>query len=172
VDNSGRRPERGYLLWRIEQVFEREEKPMCDVCGGITAQEYADSIEARIRTYGWTVQYVEGDGERNPAFGYTIGLTQYDHPEIIVFDPVPDSAYLSLKPLAWAVLRGNSFDEGDDLSEFFPPPDVAELLSFPDSATHLFAANTIFRDADDPPVPALQLVRTARTPLLTSLRGR
>ncbi|MFF1816727.1 DUF4262 domain-containing protein [Kribbella sp. NPDC058245] len=145
---------------------------MCDVCGGITAQEYADSIEARIRTYGWTVQYVEGDGERNPGFGYTIGLTQYDHPEIIVFDPGSDSAYLSLEPLAWAVLAGDSFGEGDDLSEFFPPPDRAELLSFPDSATHLFTANTIFRDVGDPPVPALQLVRTARNPFRTASGGR
>ncbi|MFK4089785.1 DUF4262 domain-containing protein [Kribbella sp. NPDC020789] len=145
---------------------------MCHVCGGITAREYSSEIEARLRTYGWTVQFVEGDGERNPAFGYTIGLSQYDHPEIIVFDPVPVSAYLSLKPLAWSVLAGDTFGEGDDLSAFFPPPDRAELLNFPDSATHLFTANSIFRRAGEPALPALQLVRTARTPLLTAGGGR
>ncbi|WP_344151209.1 DUF4262 domain-containing protein [Kribbella yunnanensis] len=145
---------------------------MCDVCGGITVPEVSRSIEAGIRTFGWAMLYVEGDGERNPAFGYTIGLTQYDHPEIIVFDPVPASAHLSLKPLAWAVLEGNTFGEGDDLTAFFPPPDRAELLQFPDSGAHLFTANSIFRGASDPPLPALQLVRSSLSPLLSRRGGR
>jgi hypothetical protein len=171
VDNSGDQPEPGYLLCRIEHVFDREEKLMCDVCGGATAPEVLSSIEARIQTYGWTSLFVQGDGERNPAFGYTLGLSQYGHPEFIVFDPSPDAAYLSLKPLAWAVLGGQTFDEGDDLTAFFPPPDQAELLHFPDSATHLFTANTMFRAEGDPPLPALQLVRPRRTPLLSLRRG-
>ncbi|MFC9694987.1 DUF4262 domain-containing protein [Kribbella sp. NPDC056951] len=145
---------------------------MCDVCGGISAPEVSRSIEARVQTYGWTVLHIQGDGERNPAFGYTIGLTQYDHPEIIVFDPVPDSAYLSLKPLAWAVLEGNTFGEGDDLTGFFPPPERAELLQFPDSGMHLFTANSMFRAAGDPPLTALQLVRSSLSPLLSRRGGR
>ncbi len=144
---------------------------MCDVCGGISAPEFSRSIEAKVRTYGWTLLYVQGDGERNPGFGYTVGLTQYDHPEIIVFDPVPASAYLSLKPLAWAVLEGNTFGEGDDLAAFFPPPERAELLEFPDSGIHLFTANSIFRAAGDPPLPALQLVRPGLPALLSRRRG-
>ncbi|TDD59693.1 DUF4262 domain-containing protein [Kribbella antibiotica] len=143
---------------------------MCEMCGGVTTEEYSESTEARLRTYGWTHQYVEGDGERNPGFAYTIGLSQYGHPEIIVFDPREGSAYLCLKPLAWAVLEGSTFCEGDDLSAFFPPPDRVELLAFPDSGTHLFIANSIFRGAGEPPLPALQLVRLVRAPHL--LRGR
>ncbi|MGW7679877.1 DUF4262 domain-containing protein [Kribbella sp. NPDC054772] len=147
-------------------MFEREEEAMCEACGGVTDEQYSRQIEQNIRTYGWTMQYVEGGGARNPAFGYTLGLSLYRHPEIIVFDPEPCSAYLGLKPLAWAVMEGAEFDEGDDLSAFFPPPETAELLRFPDSATHLYTANQMFRQPGFPPLPALQLLWPSRTALI------
>ncbi|WP_134117576.1 DUF4262 domain-containing protein [Kribbella kalugense] len=147
-------------------MFDREEKLMCDRCGGLTDDQYSWQIERNILTYGWTMQYVESDGVRNPAFGYTLGLSLYRHPEIIVFDPEPDSAYLGLKPLAWAVMGGAVFDEGDDLSAFFPPPDAAALLRFPDSAHHLFTANQMFRQPGQPPLPALQLIWPTRIALI------
>jgi hypothetical protein len=139
---------------------------MCDSCGGLTDEQYVRQIERNIKTYGWTMLYVEGDGDRNPAFGYTLGLSLYQHPEIIVFDPEPSWAYLGLKPLAWAVMAGAVFDEGDDLSAFFPPPEPAHLLRFPNSATHLFTANQMFRQADNTPIPALQLLWRNRTALI------
>ncbi|MET9311260.1 DUF4262 domain-containing protein [Kribbella sp. NPDC003505] len=139
---------------------------MCDQCGGLTDERYSRQIERNIQTYGWTMQFVEGDGDRNPAFGYTLGLSLYRHPEIIVFEPEPCHAYLGLKPLAWAVIEGATFDEGDDLSELFPPPHTAELLRFPDSALHLFTANTMFRQPGQPSLPALQLVWPGRTALI------
>ena len=139
---------------------------MCDRCGGLTDEHYARQIERNILTYGWTMQYVEGDGARNPAFGYSLGLSLYRHPEIIVFDPDPGWAYLGLKPLAWAVMGGAVFDEGDDLSVFFPPPESAELLRFPDSATHLFTANHMFREHGDGSIPALQLLWPHRVALI------
>ena len=139
---------------------------MCDRCGGLTNEQYSRQIERNIQTYGWTMQYVESDGARNPGFGYSLGLSLYRHPEIIVFDPDPAWAYLGLKPLAWAVMDGAVFDEGDDLSAFFPPPETAELLRFPDSATHLFTANHMFRDPDESPLPALQLLWPHRVTLI------
>jgi hypothetical protein len=139
---------------------------MCDKCGGLDDERYSRQLERNIQTYGWTMQFIEGDGGRNPAFGYTLGLSLYRHPEIIVFDPEPCYAYLGLKPLAWAVMEGAAFDEGDDLSGFFPPPHTAELLRFPDSAHHLFTANTMFRRPGQPPLPALQLVWPTRTALI------
>ena len=145
---------------------------MCDRCGGLTDEQYSRQIERNIQTYGWTMQYVDGDGSRNPAFGYTLGLSLYEHPEIIVFDPDPSWTYLVLKPLAWAVLNGAVFDEGDDLSEFFPPPERAELLRFPDSATHLFTANQMFRRPGDRPIPALQLIWPTRTALIQPTGAR
>ncbi|TDD17734.1 DUF4262 domain-containing protein [Kribbella turkmenica] len=144
---------------------------MCDMCGGLTGDQYSDRLERNILTYGWTMQFVQGDGERNPAFGYTLGLSLRNHPEIIAFDPDPAWVYLGLKPLAWAVQSGEVFDEGDDLTAFFPPPERAELLRFPDSAVHLFTANAMFRRPDDPPLPALQLIWPTRNPLLQTTRA-
>jgi hypothetical protein len=147
-------------------MFDREEKVMCDQCGGVSNEQISRQIEQNIRTFGWTMQYVEGDGDRNPAFGYTLGLSLYRHPEIIVFDPEPCWAYLGLKPLAWAVMSGAVFDEGDDLSGFFPPPETAQLLRFPDSIHHLYTANQMFRQPGDPPLPALQLLWPTRVALI------
>ncbi|MFI6825926.1 DUF4262 domain-containing protein [Kribbella sp. NPDC050241] len=139
---------------------------MCDRCGGLTDEQYSRQLVQNIQTYGWTMQYVDGDGDRNPGFGYSLGLSLHDHPEIIVFDADPRWAYLSVKPLAWAVMGGAAFDEGDDLSEYFPPPEQAELLRFPDSATHLFTANSMFREPGAGPIPALQLIWPTRTGLI------
>lgn len=144
---------------------------MCEMCGGMTDEEYSRRLERNILTYGWTMQYVEGDGGRNPAFGFTLGLSLYQHPEIIVFESDPCYAYLSLKPLAWAVMQGAEFDEGDDLSAYFPPPHTAELLRFPYSAHHLYTANTMFRQPGQPPLPALQLVWPTRTALIQPPSG-
>ncbi|MGW1341533.1 DUF4262 domain-containing protein [Kribbella sp. NPDC002412] len=139
---------------------------MCDSCGGQTDEEISRRLVRNIRTYGWTMQFIEGDGVRNPAFGYTLGLSLYDHPEIIVFDPDPAFIHLGLKPLVWAVQTGEEFDEGDDLSAYFPPPEQAALLRFPDSATHLFTANTMFRRPGEGPIPALQLIWPTRNSLI------
>jgi hypothetical protein len=139
---------------------------MCDICGGLTDEQYSERLERNILTYGWTIQFVEGDGIRNPAFGYTVGLSLYRHPEIIVFDPDPAWVYLGIKPLVWAVQTGEVFDEGDDLTAYFPPPERAELLRFPDSATHLFTANQMFRQPGEGPVPALQLIWPTRNELI------
>lgn len=145
---------------------------MCDRCGGVTNEQVSRQIERNIQTYGWTMQYIEGDGGRNPAFGYSLGLSLYGHPEIIVFDPDPCWVYRGIKPLAWAVMAGAVFDEGDDLSDFFPPPDRAELLRFPDSATHLYTANDMFREPDQPSIPALQLIWSTRVALMQPTEPR
>jgi hypothetical protein len=145
---------------------------MCDRCAGVSDEQYSRQIKRNIQTYGWTVQYVEGDGRRNPGFGYTLGLSLRQHPEIIVFDADPAWVYLALKPLARAVLKGSVFDEGDDLTAFFSPLESAQLLRFPDSATHLYTANQLFREPGDEPLPALQLVCPARTALIQPSDGR
>ncbi|MGZ0146554.1 DUF4262 domain-containing protein [Kribbella sp. WER1] len=139
---------------------------MRNCCGNMSGDDYARWVEDNIRTYGWTMTYIPGEGSRNPGFGYTVGLSQYQHPEIIVFESEPCYAYLSLKPLAWAVLEGTEFDEGDDLSAYFPPPHTAGLLRFPDSEIHLYLANAMYRRPGDPPVPALQLVWPSRIALM------
>ncbi|WP_020387261.1 DUF4262 domain-containing protein [Kribbella catacumbae] len=140
---------------------------MCDLCGGITSPEYEQRLLANIQRYGWTVQFVEGDhGGRNPAYAYTLGLSLHGHPEFITFNCRPELVARDLEPLAQAVLAGRQFDEGDDLGDLFRP----RLLRLPDSTTHLYTANTMFRRPGDPPIRALQFVWPSMTPWLESGR--
>ena len=138
---------------------------MCDICGGMTDDEYSEQVATSIGTFGWCVQYVMGEDKRNPGYAYTVGLSLHRHPEFIVFDQLAERAYFALEPLAWAVLEGRRFDEGNDLSEYYPPPARAQLLRFPDSSTHLLLANVMFRNPGEPAIEALQLVRPGKLPL-------
>jgi hypothetical protein len=134
---------------------------MCDVCGGITNEEYQQRLVTNIRTYGWTAQYVEGEGVRNPPFAYTLGLSLHQHPELIMFNCWPQQVQRFFGPLAQAVVDGQAFDEGSDLTDvfpFYPPDEVPQLLRMPDSSTHLYTANDMFRPPGSPPIPALQLI--------------
>ncbi|WP_328322729.1 DUF4262 domain-containing protein [Kribbella sp. NBC_00382] len=139
---------------------------MCDICGGITNPEYEQRLLSNIRQHGWTVQFIEGADSRNPAYAYTLGLSLHGHPEFITFNCHPGSVAHEFQPLAEAVLSGRRFDEGADLSEFLEP----RLLRVPDSTTHLYTANTMFRRPEEPPIEALQLVWPTRTPWLESGR--
>jgi hypothetical protein len=145
---------------------------MCDICGGMTDDDYAMRIAGNIQVHGWTVQYVLGEDRRNPPFGYTLGLSLRGHPEFIIFNCPQDGTYKTLEPLAQAVLGGRRFDEGDDLSEFYAGPEKAQLLRFPDSSTHLYAANSMFRQPGQPPVAALQVVWPSQAPLLAATLGQ
>ncbi|MFI5708105.1 DUF4262 domain-containing protein [Kribbella sp. NPDC051620] len=139
---------------------------MCDICGGITNPEYEQRLRSNIRKHGWTVQFIEGVDDRNPAFAYTLGMSLHGHPEFVTFNCHPDYVGREFEPLAEAVLSGRRFDEGDGLSDLLQP----RLLRVPDSTTHLYTANTMFRQPGEPPIEALQLVWPTRTPWLESGR--
>ena len=126
---------------------------MCFKCDGMTHDEYARQVEQHLTTHGWMVNHVEDDGDRNPSFAYTLGLSLHRHPELIIFDSPP---YRALEPLALAVLAGRRFDEGDDVSDLYAGR--PQLLRLPDSSTHLYVANDMFRQPGGPPIPALQLL--------------
>ncbi|WP_185444638.1 DUF4262 domain-containing protein [Kribbella qitaiheensis] len=122
----------------------------------MTGDEYDRRLGRDIMRHGWTVQHVDGDGDRNPSFAYTLGLSLHGHPEFIVFDCFPNPAYRALEPLAIAVLAGRRFDEGGDLSGLYVGR--PQLLRLPDSTTHLLTANDMFRQPGGPPIRALQLL--------------
>jgi hypothetical protein len=52
----------------------------------------------------------------------------------------------------------------------YPYSEKAELLRFPDSSTHLFMANSMYRAPGGPPIPALQVYWPTRQPLLAGGR--
>ena len=80
---------------------------MCSACEqGITEgdalriQQWDDQEQAWLReailNFGWAIQAVEAEPARHqPAFAYTVGLTRYDHPELLVFG-LPDRASAAL----------------------------------------------------------------------------
>ncbi|WP_328994891.1 DUF4262 domain-containing protein [Kribbella sp. NBC_01245] len=132
---------------------------MCGMCGGEKIAESWRRICDGILSVGWALVTIPDDGPRNPSFAYTMGLSELGHPEFIVFGRSDLEAHAAVAPLAHAVLRGEFFDEGDDLTRLYPaaasPP---QLLRFPDSTTHLLWANDMYRGADDAPIRALHVV--------------
>lgn len=141
---------------------------MCAVCNGWTYEKVWAHMTSQILERGFSIQYVEVGDDRNPSFAYTVGLSGLNHPEFIVFSTCPECAVGALEPVASAVLAGRRFDEGDDPSDLYPFDEPATLLRFPDSSTHLEAANAMYRGRGRPPIPALQLFWPSQLTLLQS----
>jgi hypothetical protein len=139
---------------------------MCAICDGATYEEVWLHMIDQIQKRGYYIQYVGETDDRNPSFAYTVGLSLLNHPEFIVFSMHPDCAVSALEPLVDAVMDGRRFDEGDDPSDLYPFDEPAALLRFPDSSTHLFVANDLFRPPGAAPIPALQLFWPGEVPLL------
>lgn len=138
--------------------------------GGLGAGGPGDSVTGlrrRLLGRGWAVTYVEGAGARIPAYGYTVGLSRWDHPELIMFGEHPECCVAVLNRVAGRVRSGWDLDEGDDLSFLLPEYDhPLAVLRFPDSTTHLYLANVLYRPRSRHPVQALQLLFPDREPLL------
>jgi hypothetical protein len=106
------------------------------------ADQYGAWQRDMIRRHGWALQPMPGD-EDGPSYVYTVGLSGFDHPELILFATAPAVAARVLNDLGERVrLRS-----GD-----------VHLLTFPESADWLFAANDLYRAPGAPPVPALLVV--------------
>jgi hypothetical protein len=74
---------------------------MCWICDhpGATWQDYLDRLQAMIDESGWTVVQVEPDGI-HPPWAYTVGLTRYGLPELVVTGMPVDRACCVLNCLA------------------------------------------------------------------------
>src|SRR3954454_7391705 len=69
-----------------------------------------------IRARRWAVQYVgPGEGDDEPAFGYTIGLFGVGHPELVVVSLPPDVTHALLDHLAGTVVEGRDLLPGEAL---------------------------------------------------------
>jgi hypothetical protein len=107
-----------------------------------------------IRTHGWALQAVPGD-EDGPPFVYTVGLSGFGHPELILFATAPAIAAAVLNDLGELVRLGHGLAPGERVR--LRSGDV-HLLTFPETADWLFAANDLYRLPGEPPVPALLVV--------------
>lgn len=131
---------------------------MCMVCDGMSRTEIYAWLRHRILEEGWAWMHVEGDGPRNPAFAYTVGLWRYEHPELVVFGEHCECNGRLLNTVAAAVAAGRRLAEGHCVDDLFGPDAGSLLLEFPDSSTHLKLANGMYRAAGAPPLQALQIV--------------
>ncbi|WP_199434577.1 DUF4262 domain-containing protein [Qaidamihabitans albus] len=111
-----------------------------------------DTIDA----FGWAIQYVVGD-EGAPPFAYTIGLSEYRHPELILFGTDQYTAGGVLNALGKRVRHRRPPGTGAPLTLDGWPHRV-HLVRVPDSSGFLLGANFRYRAPGGPPVPALQVV--------------
>lgn len=103
-----------------------------------------------IRRFGWALQAVTGDDE-SPPFVYTVGLSGFEHPELILFATTQATAATVLNDLGELVRAGRVLGAGDQVR--LRSGDV-HLLTFPESEDWLYAANSLY----GAPVPALLVV--------------
>ena len=58
---------------------------MCEICDGMTEQEFDAVTQAKINEYGYVIQMVRGPD--HPEWSYTIGLNEsIGHPDLICLD--------------------------------------------------------------------------------------
>lgn len=107
-----------------------------------------------IRRHGWALQAVLAE-EDSPPFVYTVGLSGFAHPELILFSTSQATAATVLNDLGELVRDGCRLEAGDVVA--VRSGDV-HLLEFLESAAWLLGANNLYRLPDQPPVPALLVV--------------
>ncbi len=107
-----------------------------------------------IRRHGWALQAVLGD-EDAPPFVYTVGLTGFGHPELILFATTQTTAATVLNELGELVRGGRVLEAGERVA--LRSGDV-HLLEFPGAEHWLYAAEDLYRVPGGEPVPALLVV--------------
>lgn len=124
-------------------------------------------LRAKIRRYGYTVVHVGGGCEDpectephsplSEQFGYTIGLTEHGHPELLVPGLVALDSFRLLNNLGH-----NIVDHGDRLTPGelidFGGFGIGAVVEIEDSSQQLIVANEFYRVPYQRPIAALQLV--------------
>jgi hypothetical protein len=114
--------------------------------------QYDTWLRETIRRCGWALQAVLGDDEEGPPFAYTVGLSGFDHPELVLFATSQATAAAVLNDLGELVRGGRRLAAGETIAL---RNGRIHLLSFPASADWLLAADQLYRRPGGPPVPAL-----------------
>jgi hypothetical protein len=121
---------------------------------------WLDQEDARlaqlVRAHRFAVQYVgEGDGDDEPAFGYTIGLFGLGHPELVVVGLSHARAQRLLDSAARLVAGGRDLVAGEELRPDGVAPVVVEQL--PNPGDVVLGANRYYQRPAEVSVPAYQL---------------
>lgn len=125
---------------------------MCSACDqGISGddpirfQQWDDQEQAwlreTIRRYGWAIQAVGADPARlAPPFAYTVGLTRFGHPELVVFGLSDSAAAAVLNTLGIRAKSGLRIDGGALFAAGAAGPRALRAVPFPHPEEVLFTA--------------------------------
>jgi hypothetical protein len=124
---------------------------------------YSDHIAQNIRDHGVFLQFVGGDPEAlSTSFGYTVGLFEVGHPELLILGVTPGTASGVLNDVARRVRADRALTPGEVLTfDSWPHRVAVEVLPNPQAI--LFVANDFYERTDDLSVPAYQLTYDDRS---------
>ncbi len=124
---------------------------MCWKCDhpDATIDDYFDQLRASIRKHGWFVQYIES--ARTP-YAYTIGLHDWDLPELLITAVSPQRANRLLNKVAADTVRGTVLTPGQRIAT--PAGPLLEVVKVDQPDAHLDFAVAF----GGPDIRALQLV--------------
>jgi hypothetical protein len=114
-----------------------------------TRDDYYDLLQGEISRNGWAVQYVESD--RRP-YAYTVGLHDWDVPELLMTGVSPQRATRLLDIVARRLVSGEVFAPGEQLCLSDGP--LVEIVEVDHPDAHMGWAVAF----GGPDIHALQLV--------------
>ena len=114
-----------------------------------TRDDYYDLLQRKIRKKGWTVQYVESD--RRP-YAYTVGLHDWDVPELLMTGVSPQRASRLLNMVTRRIVSSEVFTPGLQIS--LPGGPLIEIVDVAHPDAHMGWAVAF----GGPEIRALQLV--------------
>jgi hypothetical protein len=114
---------------------------VCEVCNGKSIGQVVEKTKLDVARYGWSVTMVEGD-LFSPSFGYTVGLTEKRHPELLVTGRDTRETYTMLSGLTALVLcHGHELKPGTILE---PPGRRIYLTTMNSPQNILLMASRIY----------------------------
>ncbi|OBY30388.1 DUF4262 domain-containing protein [Mycolicibacter kumamotonensis] len=124
---------------------------MCWMCDHpeATVADWLDEIDDTKTRCGWAVQYVEDD--RRP-YAYTVGLTDYGLPELLVSGVSPRRAARMLSRFAEQFVRRGAPTPGEQLTML--GGSLVEIVEVEQPGVHMYVAAAFYGDR----ARALQLV--------------
>jgi hypothetical protein len=126
---------------------------MCWECDhpDATRDDYLDHVREKIARFGWAIQHVEGD-RIHPPWSYTVGLTMYDEPELVVTGLPMNRASALLHIVAKHPMPANLPRPGQQLRLIDGP--TIQIIQVAEPTAHLHMAVELF----GPGIGALQVV--------------
>jgi Domain of unknown function (DUF4262) len=126
---------------------------MCWSCDNpqATKADHDASMRALIDRYGWAIQFVE-PSRIHPPWAYTVGLTEYGKPELVVTGMPANRATELLNNVAAHVLHAQAPTPGTQMQLNGGP--FVEYVALPEPSAHLYTAVSLF----GPRIRAIQIV--------------